>query len=514
MLRLRKFILLLCLAAMLVDQNAQAQALPVANFVVNRAVANVVTRVAAARGFAANDPRIAVTLTGMGTVSTGLNVASTAVGVSMAVAGAPVWMGIAAGLGVIALGMGINAMINGKPAQVSIASTANGNKLKVDAPGDQAPVYVPVQIADQTPRWAQAVASGAPIYRSPGNCYANETCFALPLLPDVPSYRYNADYQGKTVLMTTDLYAFGQWYTFLTKPTVEMPPGVTVTWMFQGIQLVPNSAGGKQITVVIYEARSGGDEMGLPSYSRTNTWNNVGTVYGDIGPNYYDDLSAAAVAMPQSVKDAKMSADSLARMVDAQWRQAAAQPGYQGLPYSLSQPVTATDVQPWINEDPTAVPTIGDLMTPASSPGTQTVPISPTVTPTSPGIDPGTNPSTSGNVNVVNTPNVNVVNTPNVNVVNRVQVDLGEAPTVALPELETMPTARSILEPLLNLMPDLKAFTTPQHQGECPRPSVHVLSWDLAFDAHCQLAEETRAVLYQVMMGGWGLAALLIILMA
>ncbi len=236
----------------------------------------------------------------------------------------------------------------------------------------------------------------------------------------------------------------------------------------------------------------------------------MGQVYGSIGPQYYNDLNAAYGAMPQSVKDAKVSADTLARMVDAQWRQAAAQPGYEGLPFSLSQPVTALDVQPWVNENPMAVPSINDFMMPANNPGTQTVPISPTATPTSPGGDagtnPGTNPGTSGNVNVVNTPNVNVAN--------RVQVDLGEVPTVAAPGLETTPTARSILDPLLNLMPDLKAFTTPQHQGECPRPAVQVLGWSLTFDAHCQLGEETRAALYQVMMACWALAALLIILMA
>lgn len=93
-------------------------------------------------------------------------------------------------------------------------------------------------------------------------------------------------------------------------------------------------------------------------------------------------------------------------------------------------------------------------------------------------------------------------------------MDLGTAPTVGTPGLETTPTARSILDPLLNLMPDLKAFTTPQHQGECPKPSVNVFSWHVTFDSHCQLAEETRQMLYQTMMVCWALAALLIILMA
>ncbi|SOZ35596.1 hypothetical protein [Cupriavidus neocaledonicus] len=509
MARFRKLILMLCLGAMLVNQQAQAQALPVANFVVNRAVSNVVTRVAAARGFAANDPRIAATLTSMGTVSTGLNVASTAVGVGMAIGGAPVWMGIAAGLGVVALGLGISAMVNGKPAQLSIASTDTGNKLKVEVPGEAMPAYVPPMLVDQTPLWAKAVAQGAPIYRDPNNCYANDACYALPLRPDVPSYRYAADYYGKTVLVTNDLNTFGRWVTFLTNPIINPTPGVTYTWQFAGAQQVPNSNGGSRVAVYIYEARSGGDDQGLSSYSRTTTKNLDGSVYGDIGPQFYSDLDSAVKSMPQTVGSAKLSGDSLARIVDAQWRQAAGQPGYEGLPYSYSQPITAMDVQPWIDANPSSAPTVGDLMTPANSPGSQIVIISPTVTPgTNPGPDPGTNPGPiPGN-------NVNVVNTPNVNVTNKVQVDLGEAPNVGTPGLESTPTARSILDPLLNLMPDLKAFTTPQHQGECPKPSVDVFSWHVTFDSHCQLAESTRQMLYQTMMVCWALGALLIILMA
>ncbi|WP_404995483.1 hypothetical protein [Cupriavidus pauculus] len=498
----------LCLGAMLANQNAQAQALPVANFVVNRAVANVVTRVAAARGFAANDPRIAATLTGMSQVSTGLNVASTVAGVGMAVAGAPVWMGIAAGLGVIGVGMGITAMLNGRPATVGVQATQSGNKLVVDRP--VAPLsYVPPALGDTTPKWAQAVSQGAPIYRSPSNCYANEACYALPLVPDVPSYRYVADYQSKTVLVTTDLNEFGRWYAFLAKPVLQWPEGVTYIWQFSGVQLVPNSSGGYKIVVFIYESRSGGDPEQLPPYSRTNTMDNVGQVYGQIGPKYYDDLNAAAPEIVSSIGSAPVSGDFLARLVDAQWRQAASQAGYQGLPYSMSQPVTQMDVQPWINENPSAVPTINDLLAPGNQPGSQTVPISPTVTPgTNPNPNPNPDPGTGTGSNV------NVVNTPNVNVVNKVQVDLGTAPTVGTPGLEATPTARSILDPLLNLMPDLKAFTTPQHEGECPRPSVEVFDWKLTFDSHCQLAEETRQTLYQVMMACWALAALMIILMA
>jgi len=218
-----KKIFVLCLIVVLLvhEQVSHAQALPTASFVVNRAVASAVARVAAARGFAANDPKIAATLTGIGQVSTSLNVASTAVGVGMAVAGVPVWMGIAASLGVVALGMGVNAWINGangevSQAQISVAATPTGNKLLVDAPAQSLPSYSAPTIIDTAPLWARAVNAGAPIYRSPSECYANEACFALPLPPDQPSFRYTADWQGKTLLATTNVFQFGQWYTGTT----------------------------------------------------------------------------------------------------------------------------------------------------------------------------------------------------------------------------------------------------------------------------------------------------------
>ncbi|MBM5693563.1 hypothetical protein GSH03_34815, partial [Burkholderia pseudomallei] len=87
------WIALFAVFAMMCNQQAHAQALlaPVENFVINRAEAAILTRIAIQRGFAANDPRIAATLAGMGKASTALNVVSTGAGVALAFAGAPVW---------------------------------------------------------------------------------------------------------------------------------------------------------------------------------------------------------------------------------------------------------------------------------------------------------------------------------------------------------------------------------------------------------------------------------------
>jgi hypothetical protein len=508
--RIRNVVLFVSLSCVLGAQVAHAQALlaPIENLVINRAEAAIISRVAIARGFAANDPRIAATLTGMSTVSTGLNVASTALGVGMTIAGAPVWMTIAAGLGVVALGLGVSAMINGNQAQISVASTSAGNKLKVDVPGDPMPAYTPVIPSDTTPLWAQAVQQGAPIYRNPSNCFSGDSCFALPLVPNVPSYRYSADSQGKTVLVTNDIIKFGQWYTFLTKPAMTLPDGVSFSWSFAGAQIQQNSTGGNSITVNIFESRSGGDAQGLPSYSRMDTFNNVGSVNGNIGPQYYSDLNTAFPSMPSSLTGAKLSADTLARLANQSWQQAANAPGYHGLPYSVTLPLTAMDVQPWIDANPTAAPTIGDLLTPASDPGISTVTISPTAQPGASAPNAGSSPSVGDGTNV------NVVNTPNVNVVNKVSVDLGSDPGVQSPTLESMPTISMILSPLLNLLPDLKHWTVPTHNAVCPEPSFSMLGHSFTLKAQCDLAESNRTAIYTAFAAMFTLAALFIVLRA
>src|SRR5262249_8532976 len=111
-------------------QVAHAQALPVASFAINRAEAAIISRVAIARGFAANDPRIAATLTGMSEASTALNVASTGASVALGFAGAPVWLTVAAGLGILAAGSYLYA----SGGQLSFQRSADGKVITVQQP--------------------------------------------------------------------------------------------------------------------------------------------------------------------------------------------------------------------------------------------------------------------------------------------------------------------------------------------------------------------------------------------
>ncbi|WP_253721477.1 hypothetical protein [Burkholderia thailandensis] len=175
--------------AMMCNQQAHAQALlaPIENFVINRAEAAIVTRIAIQRGFAANDPRIAATLAGMGKASTALNVVSTGAGVALAFAGAPVWATILAGVGIVALGTALQigfAKLNWN--EKSVAIEVEGVPVSV---GDSyAPIQAPAAAVDPTyqkmlPPELWAAQAGIPTYRN-GYCRENDpVCNAYPFTP-------------------------------------------------------------------------------------------------------------------------------------------------------------------------------------------------------------------------------------------------------------------------------------------------------------------------------------------
>lgn len=524
------FVGLLMVSLLAYEQKSYAQAVPVANFVVNRAVASAVQRVAIARGFAANDPRIAATMAGMSKTSTGLNVVGTAAGVGLAVAGAPVWLGIAASLGIVGLGYGISAWVNspsspGAPpavAEIKIMSTATGNQLHVETPVKAPPPYVAPAIGDTTPRWAQALMAGAPMYRSPYSCFTGDACFALPLPPETPTYRFNFTDDGKIIVAHTDPEVIGQYYLW----KIGITPGASTThtvWHpesqqyvtyssggeYRGVQVHTNSEGDAKITVYIRHWSSGGDAYGYPSYDSVSGYANAASSHGQIGPKVFPSLQDAITTLQQQLGNAKVSEETLARIVDQIWQRAASQPDYEGLPYSVTQPVTAPEIGMWTAENPSAVPTVGDLLAPASNPGTQLVPISPTASPgTSP--DPGTSPtptpSSSGDVNVINTPNVNVVN--------RINVDFGHDPGLQAPDLEQAPQAWDIFEPVISSVESFAFYRVPNHPSECPKPTFDMWSDPIVMDGHCKLLDEVKPTLFTVMAAVWVVIGCFIILAA
>lgn len=179
----------------------------------------------------------------------------------------------------------------------------------------------------------------------------------------------------------------------------------------------------------------------------------------------------------------------VAQAANNAWQSAASQPGYQGLPFQASNPVTTADAQAWQAANPSSYPTVGDMLSPAVNPSTSAV---------SQPVAPGTVANPGTNTAPANTP----------------QVNLGTDPVVPLPTLEGTPTGQMILAPILSLFPDLKSFVVPSHSAECPKPTLNLFGRALLLDGHCTLLETVRPTLYAVMAAVWLVIALFIILAA
>lgn len=530
------------------EQRSNAQALPVANFVVNRAVGGVIEKMAIARGVAANDPIIAATFAGIGATTTGLNVATTVAGVAFAVAGVPVWMSIAASLGLVAFGYGIKVWLSDsvdKPeeAEIKVGSYYSENGIQIDMPVEKFPDYPGPGVLDSNSiqHWVKAAQQGAPIYKSSG-CYSDQICFSYPAIPEIDALRYQWSIPyTDMVLVTQNLEEFGKWYVYIEYPDRIGPPSNwDLTFDFVSAEIITDSKNNSKIVLTYRETRAelppDADEISRrdnPPYTRIVSRDLFGVIRGSAKQLKYRNLDDAADKVPQKINNAKISDETLARLINELWQRASMQPNYQGVPYSVGQPVTASDVQSWASLNPQYVPRVRDMIQPANFPGTPTVPISPKVIPVprpqpqpqplprplprpAPRPDLPSLPDSDVEPNPRPNPNhgkdVNVVNTPDVNVVNRVKVDLGDDPGVDSLDLENTPTARDIFQPVIDSIKSLSDYRVPSHTSECPKPRFDLFGKTLVMTSHCDLLDSVKSTLFTVMAGVWVVIGVLIVL--
>ncbi|KDR24885.1 hypothetical protein BG57_33075 [Caballeronia grimmiae] len=359
--------------------------------------------------------------------------------------------------------------------------------------------------------------AGIPVYHT-SSCMANAPCAAFPPEPGSGNKPFYWSYNGYSIIASSIYQVQQAEQTMVSNPPPENMQNVFTSVFFksnadgtvytlgqtlnESICTVWGGEDGHTCVSGQYDPQSFTyDKAGLLSYWSVGL--GVAPVGGTDLSQVYPQLSPESLATP-------LDPNTLAQITNQTWQQAASQPGYQGLPYPVTQPVSYPDVQPWAQENPSLVPNVGDLFSPAADPGTQ-VQISPTVQPgtstgTNPGGSTGTDPSTgtSGNVNVVNTPNVNVVNP--------VKVDLGSDPQTGSPSLENIPTISMILSPIMNLFPDLKAWAVPEHTAVCPTPKLDVFGKTFTMSVHCDLAEQHRSAISTIFLAVFALAALFIVL--
>jgi hypothetical protein len=432
---IRRLVLILVMLSLVA--NANAQALPAR---IGQQIAAVVKNKIGLRGFAANDPRFGATVAAVGT-------AVVEIGTAVVVAGtAPAW-GTVLASAVIAgvVGYGIQALANwlfNKDGTVTVSTGAG---------------------------------SGGPVLPA-GKCYTAQGSGCYGSISDAMSAL------GVTpgTVSGTDQYGAYVWTTYVVFGSV---PGYQY---FNTKRCRAPSPCSYDFYTGNWPDVSPDDQHAAKFIGMTNGSPSAVQIADSAPPSAptTKPVAEALAALSDADKAKPLPDQVIADLADAAWRQAANQPAYNGVPYSLTDPVTQADVATARAANP-SVPqaTVGDLAEPisASNPLGQTAPAT----------SPVTNPAASSP-----------------------QVNLGDDPGIGFPTLEATPTAQQIIDPLAGLAPSLKSWVVPAHMTECPKPAFDLFNKHIVMDQQCNMLEDNRSTLYNAMLVAWALIALFIILSA
>lgn len=486
--RIRRYFIVFLILLMAWQGYAYASALgAAARF--STAIAGVVEQQLVRRGFAANDPRFQATLEAVGVVANDsiANVAATGGMAIAGVAGLPVWATVAVGLGVGALVYGAYKLMQLPDGTMAVAANSMTDQEVVTAvanPPAPAPDYAtgPATGIPQVPP-----ATGRPTtYKFKTTiCDPNSSyCQGLPVLPsDVPFIWSVAGVYAYAIYTVNDYLNLLAWLVSIDQVSGNCNPGALIGNCYIEWSSPPaysTEYGYKHFTgtgVYKYTTKSNGVVGSMPIPYQWQIYNiQINSQY--TLPPIHGTLDSMIPTLPSDFLNAPLSPDSLAKISDKAFQLAAANPSYQGYPYSLYDPVAAPDVNKWTQTLANPLPTGQDSLSPITGPVAMPNPYGATSAPP--------------------------------------PVDLGPDPAIASPGLEATPTASQILSPVLNLMPDLKSFVVPSHTSVCPRPTATVWGHTLALSGHCDLLDSpaVRDSLYAVMALVWTLVALFIVLRA
>lgn len=392
------------------------------------------------RGFAANDPRFSATLTRVGgSVSTA------------AAAGGSSWLGVAARLGM------------GGVAALAIP-------LAID--------YYLKHNGDGTVTLSGAGMGAAPNITDPsagvslGGGYWSSTIGGVK-----GGHPYNVGFQAAT----NAYIAPGSYYDGIVQFTCIAQSATRHYCEFLG--RIRSTQGTASFPVSFYvEWLSSGAPVACPSGSYISSTNTcLAYAFALVNQPVYQSVPVSpqeAIAdLPQPALQLALSPDIQSQTIDHLWRNASAQPGYDGIPYDPSYPITSADIP----TSPTV--TVGDYVGPAVSP--------------------------SGSVFPNQSPAPVIQPAPGAQ-----NINLGPDPAIPSPTLQEPPTSLEIVQPLLNLFPSLKNFSVPSHSSVCPTGSFSFFGRVHQFDKHCDLFEQFRPAIYGVFLLFWTLAAVKIILEA
>lgn len=206
-------------------------------------------------------------------------------------------------------------------------------------------------------------------------------------------------------------------------------------------------------------------------------------------------LTQAIAQLTDAQKQTAVSYEAMALMINEMWKKAAAQPDYAGVPYSVTNPVTAAQVQAWAQANPSAYPSVDQLTAPVTNSPTGFQPSTTTVagTPLSPASSPtGPTATTTGT-----TPPLN----------------LGPDPNVTFNPPDT-PTADSIFKPFTDITDPFVNFQFNAPAGVCPKPAFQIFGESLSMTQHCDILESLRGLIQTVMSAVFLIGAFVIVFTA
>jgi hypothetical protein len=439
----------------------------------NVATSGVIQAKAQRWGFAANDPRVSATFTG---VSTGLTTVAIAVaGGAIATVG---WPGILIGAGVAALVSGsVSLAVDGAykwtfnpDKTVTLSGTVTNPGITGTKPLEMVPVvYGGAFTSSSINRNLQ----GAVIVGVSSNARDNAAwmCQAMDTVnPSAPHGTTKvSDFGGGTVgyacYSSCSFYGCGEYGAYAYVHSAGAPT---------------SSPSGSAVDGRVYEPQQIPPETASPV--------------------------VAASKIPVDVQQKPISSALLAAAANAAWK---ANTSKDSIPWSSSDPITEADVEEWRSANPSQVPTVADFtasVAPSSS-STSSVPMGTFNTAAPSG-------GTSGGTSTAPVPTATPTTTAPTTQGTGTEINWGPNPNVAAPALETTPTAAAILGPLVGLMPDLKNFAVPSHSGVCPTASFSVYQHDYVMSSHCTLFDNNRALIEGAMMLVFGLSSVFIVLKA
>lgn len=428
--------------------EAQAQALPNTTFIApvyktGALLAEGITQTMIRRGFAANDPRIAKTIAAVSTRAAA-TAAAAGTGATMLATVARLSPYVTAGLLIY---QGVTWYLDQSTGKVSL-----------QAPG-----------SNQQPVYSNGIQSGQLAWTVQGGYWGSpEEAISYLFSQTIASYP-DAVFSNVQVTSTGSSTASIS-YSYSYPSSLHISGTATKTAnkiVYNGITCPAGSG-----FVSGINCTSAG--LTLPGSGFSNA-----PVQSFTPQQAYDNL-------PSSAKDASLSLHLASDSANRLWRDAAAQPDFQGVPWSASQPNTPADFEPYQISQPNYWPKTSDwgstpvpLASPVSSPETST-----TATPTAPS--------------------------------SATKIDFGTDPGSPNPTLEDTPS--DLFKPIKDLLQPWLSWQVPAHAGVCPTwqasPSIagHVFSIDLSY--HCTFVEQYRSAVNVAAIVCWLIIAAFIILAA